>query len=379
MRHARVAFSAAFAAVVLCLFYAVPVLAQEGRPPVTVTVQTIHSQDVTLTTTLPGRVVASGEAEVRPQVGGILTERLFFEGAFVEIGEPLYRIDPATYEAREAAARAAVAQAQARLSAATKEAERIQELLDRRVVSEQNVDDAIASRDAADAALQVAMAELLAAEIDLDRTTIKAPLSGWLGRSLATQGALVTAGQAEPLAVIRAIDPVYVDVTQSAAEIIRWRRGHTQDDLEGADLTVVLKLADGSLYEHTGHVLAAEPHVDEQTGVVVLRLEFPNPDNLLLPGMYVQVEAPQGVVRDVALVPQRAVSRDRRGQPTALVVNAENTVEQRTLTVLRDHGSDWIVSEGLSDGDRVIIAGLQKTAPGASVLTEEIATPDEQD
>ncbi len=180
----------------------------------------------------------------------------------------------------------------------------------------------------------------------------------------------MTAGQASALAVIRKLDPVYVDVTQSAADIIRWKRGETGLD-DSADTTVKLTLADRQGYEHTGELTAAEPHVDEQTGVVLLRLQFPNPEELLLPGMYVQVELPQGIAKDVILAPQEGVSRDRRGNPTALVVNSENVVEQRELTVLSDRGSDWIVTDGLKDGDRLIVEGFQKIAAGATVDPQE--------
>ncbi|MBK5924154.1 efflux transporter periplasmic adaptor subunit [Rhodovulum sulfidophilum] len=348
--------------------------AQGGeKPPTAVTVVTLNAEDVTLKTTLPGRVVASGMAEVRPQVAGIITDRLFEEGAEVEIGDALYKIDPASYEAQVAAARASVAQAEANLKAAGKEATRVQELLERNVASEQAVDDAIAARDAAGAALQVAEAQLLSAEIDLERTTIKAQLSGTVGRSLTTRGALVTAGQAEPLAVIRTLDPVYVDVTMSAAELVRWRRGHTERQLANADVSVDLNLPDGSGYEHKGTLTAAEPHVDEQTGVIVLRMNFPNTEGLLLPGMYVQADMPQGVIEGAFLVPQEAVGRDSRGRPTAMVVNADDVVESRVLTVLRDSGNAWIVTDGISDGDRVIVAGLQKVQPGAKVAPQERA------
>nr|WP_209840491.1 efflux RND transporter periplasmic adaptor subunit [Rubellimicrobium aerolatum] len=345
--------------------------AQDAPPPTAVTVVTLQPQSVTLTSTLPGRVAASASAEVRPQVAGLVTERRFQEGSRVEAGEVLYTIDPTTYEATLAQAEAAVAQAQAQLGAAEREATRVEELRERDVASQQVFDEAIAARDAARAALQVAQAQLLSARIELERTTITAPISGEIGLSLTSQGALVTASQADPLTVIRQIDPVYVDVTQSAAELLAWRRGQTQADLDGADRTVRLILADGSEFEHTGELTAAEPQVDEQTGVVVLRMEFPNPDKLLLPGMYVQVEIPTGAVDDVFLVPQEGVGRDRRGRPTALVVNAGNVVEERLLTVLEDRGSDWVVSDGLQPGDRVIVAGLQRAAPGATVAPEE--------
>lgn len=350
---------------------------QQPRPPQAVTVVTLKTQDVTLTSMLPGRVVASSLAEVRPQVSGIIRERLFEEGADVAAGDPLYRIDSATYQAQVAAAKAAVAQAKANLVSAEKEAVRLSTLVERQIVSQQDLDTAIAARDSAAAAVQVAEAQLQSANIELDRATVRAPLSGVVGRSLTTQGALVTASQATPLAVIRDLDPVYVDVTQSAAELIRWRRGHTETTLEGADRTVVLNLADGERYDQTGTLTAAEPNVDEQTGVIVLRMKFANPDRLLLPGMYVEVELPLGLARNVVLVPQEAVRRDRRGRPTALVVTAENVVEQRMLTVLRDRGSNWIVSDGLTDGDRVIVEGVQKIGVGITVAPDE-RKPDER-
>ncbi|MEZ5772135.1 MAG: efflux RND transporter periplasmic adaptor subunit [Defluviimonas denitrificans] len=284
--------------------------------------------------------------------------------------DPLYKIDAASYEATVAAAEAALSQAEATLRSAESEAKRQETLLGRSVVSQQNLDDAIAARDVADAAVKVARANLQSAQIDLDRTTIRAPLSGVVGLSETTQGALVTAGQATALTVIRDLDPVYVDVTQSAAELLRWRRANP-DATRGMDPTVTLRLADGSDYGQKGHLEAAEPHVNELTGVIVLRLMFPNPDHLLLPGMYVQVEMPQGVVDNAILAPQQGIGRDRRGQPTALVVNADNVVEQRQLTVLRDQGANWIVTDGLAPGDKLIVEGLQKIAPGAKVTPEE--------
>ncbi|MBN9886787.1 efflux RND transporter periplasmic adaptor subunit [Salipiger abyssi] len=350
-----------------------PATAQEGggaQPPQPVTVVTLSSSDVTLTSTLPGRVAASGVAEVRPQVSGIVTERLFEEGRPVEEGDALYRIDAATYEASKAAAEASLAQARAQLASAEREEARQAELRQRNVSSQQNLDDAIAARDVAAAAVKVAEANLLAAEIDLERTTIRAPLSGVAGLSDTTQGALVTAGQASALTTIRMLDPVNVDVTQSAAEILRWRRSG-QALAEESDQVVTLRLADGSTYDHTGRLAAAEPHVNEQTGVVVLRLEFPNPDQFLLPGMYVQVEMPQGVVNDAVLVPQEGVTRDRRGRPMAMVVNSENVVENRSLEVQRDQGANWVVTEGLAPGDRIVVAGLQKVSAGMTVSPQE--------
>lgn len=349
-------------------------LAQEAAqmPPQPVTVVTLHAQDVALTTTLPGRVAASAEAEVRPQVNGIVIERLFEEGRRVKSGDPLFRIDPTTYEAAVAQAEAAVAQARVQADNTSREAARVIALRDRNVVSESTIDSAVAARDAAEAALKVAEAGLQTARIELDRTTIRAQLDGEIGLTQISEGALVTAAQATPLAVIRKLDPVYVDVTQSAAEIIHFRRDMAAQGTDARpDRKVTLRLADGSEFGQTGTLTAAEPFVNETTGVVTLRLSFANPDRILLPGMYVQAVVQQATAEDVVLVPQEGVTRDRRGQPIALVVGAGNVVEQRQLHILQDRGNDWIVDQGLEDGDRIIVEGLQKTGPGATVTPEE--------
>lgn len=372
--NARVpALAAALAALVFAVTGAA--VAQGAGQAVPVTVVTVEATDVLLTSTLPGRVVASAMAEVRPQVDGIIMERTFDEGEDVALGEPLYTIDAATYRARVASAGARVAEAEARLRAAEREAVRVRELIARRVTSEQALDEAIASRDAAAAAVELGKADLLTAEIDLERTTIKAPLSGVIGRSLTTRGALVTNGQPEPLAVIRTLDPVLVDVTQSAAELVAWRRGHAGERPAGAgvEAPIVLILADGSPHDETGSLKAAEPHVDELTGVVTLRLEFPNPDRLLLPGMYVQVKMPLGVAENVVLAPQEGVMRDRRGRPTAFVVDADDVIEARTLDILQARDATWIVSAGLETGDRIVVEGLQKVRPGTPVAPVERA------
>lgn len=359
---------AACAALVLPLPYG---LRAQEAPPTTVTVVTVQPETAILTTTLPGRVVASAVSEVRPQVAGIITERLFDEGGSVEAGEALYTIDPATYEAAVAQASASVSAAEAQLRAADRDQARAETLLSRDVGTQQTLDDAITAREAAAAQLLVAKAQLRSAQIELDRTTIRARLSGEIGRSLTSRGALVTTGQSEPLAVIRNIDPVFVDVTQSAAELLQWRRDNAGPQGDRKDRIVKLILADGSEYDQTGTLTAAEPQVDERTGVVVLRMEFENPDKLLLPGMYVQVVMPTTTVEGVYLVPQEGVSRDRRGRPTAWVVNADNVVELREINIVEDRDADWVVDSGLEPGDRLIVEGLQKTAPGATVSPEE--------
>jgi membrane fusion protein (multidrug efflux system) len=345
--------------------------AQQNQAPTRVTVVTLKAQTVTLTSTLPGRVAASAEAEVRPQVNGIITERLFQEGAHVEAGDVLYRIDPDSYSAAVAQAKAAVTQAQVQRDAAETELGRLEKLRQSNVTSQQALDNAQAARDSSEAALEVAQAQLRSAQIELDRTTISARLSGEIGLARTSPGALVTASQAEPLAIIRDIDPVYVDVTQSAADLLRWTRGQIEKELAGADKTVQLTLADGSQYNETGTITAAEPSVDPQTGVVVLRMEFANPNRLLLPGMYVQVDLPVATAENAILAPQGAIQRDRRGRPVAWIVNTNNVIEERQLTIMQDQGSDWVVSDGLNDGDRIVVAGFQKSAVGATVLPQD--------
>ena len=369
----RLAAYALFSSLSVAVMASVASAQQQERPPTPVTVVTLEAKTVTVTSTLPGRVVASGVAEVRPQVNGIIVERLFEEGSAVKEGDILYRIDPATYRAQVVAAEAAVNQAEVSLKSADRELTRMESLRKSNGASEQALDAAITTRDIADAALQVAKAQLLAANIDLERTTIRAQLSGAIGRSLTTQGALIISGQAAPLAVIRKLDPVYVDVAQSAADLVRWKRQGPRAAGAKIDTKVELMLADRTTFEHTGELTAAEPHVDEQTGVITLRLQFPNPDEMLLPGMYVQVEMPQGVIEDAILVPQEGVSRNRRGDPTAMVVGPDNVVEERLLTIVSDRGSDWIVADGLEAGEKVIVEGLQKIAVGATVAPEERA------
>ncbi|WP_411956564.1 efflux RND transporter periplasmic adaptor subunit [Paracoccus homiensis] len=367
------------ASIMGAVFAAGTALAQQGgeAPPPAVTVVTLQPQDVTLTSKLPGRVVASAEAEIKPQVTGIVTERLFSEGSHVSEGDPLYRIDPRTYQASVAQAEASLAQARAQADAATREADRIAALRDRSVVSEQSQDTAIADRDAALAAVQAAEAQLQAAQINLNYTTITAPLDGVIGLAQTSAGALVSANQATPLATIRSIDSVYVDVTQSAADIVRWQRQGAEGGLSrDADRTVTLELADGSQYDHEGSLTAAEPQVNETTGVVTLRMEFDNPEGLLLPGMYVLVEMPQAQLPDAILAPQEGVTRDRRGRPVAMVANADNVIEERQLDIIQDLGNQWVVRDGLQPGDRIVVEGLQKIGSGMTVTPEERQSDD---
>lgn len=347
---------------------AAPSLAQApgGAPPPTpVTVIEAKVQDHVLTTRLPGRVKAAMVAEVRPQVSGILRARLFEEGATVTAGQPLYEIEDDSYRAAVAAAEAAVAQAKANFELAKTEEKRALELFQSNAGSGQKRDSAIASRQAAEAAVMAAEAQLLAAEINLDRAIIRAPISGVIGLSAASVGALLSAQQPDALTTIRELDQVHVDVTQSAVDILRWNA--TLDNLgmrtEGE---ATLTLADGSIYPAKGKLAAAEPQVEPTTGMVTLRMSYPNPDHMLLPGMYVEVDLPQAMAKGAVAVPQNTVMRDRTGGAFVWIVE-DSKVALRPVEVMTSEGNLWILSSGLKDGDQVITSGFQKTGPGATV------------
>mgnify|MGYP002735507029 CR=1 FL=1 len=332
-----------------------PANSQQQPAPKVGTV-TLSSQSYTLTSELPGRTAAYRVAEVRPQVSGIIQKRLFKEGSEVKANQQLYQIDPAVYDAN-------LKKAEADLLAARSLAERYKVLVEERAVSRQQYDDAQANHLAAEAALQ-------RAKIDQRYTRVLAPISGRIGRSSASEGALVNNGQAQELAVIQQLDPIYVDVTQSANEMLRLRRELAEGQLEKAGETaaqVTLKLQDGSQYPHTGTLEFSEVSVDASTGSVTLRAVFPNPDALLLPGMFVQASLIDGVQSKVILAPQQGITRDPKGQATALVVNADNQVEARQLVAQRTAGSHWVVTEGLQDGDRLITEGIQFVQPGITV------------
>lgn len=349
----------------LLLGVASPLAAQQAPGPSQVTVITAHAGDFPLTARLPGRIKASTVAEVRPQVSGIIRERLFEEGATVAKDAPLYKIEDESYRAAVAAARASVAQAQANRDLAVTEEKRAIELFQNNTGSAQKRDSAVAQRQAADAALQAAEAELMSAEIDLDRTTIRAPIAGVIGLSQTTTGALVAAQQQTALATIRALDTVYVDVTQSATDILRL--SSTAEGREMREIGAVrMLLADGSIYAETGHLAAAEPNVEPTTGMITLRMTFQNPDHLLLPGMYVEVDLPQAIARGAFSLPQNTVMRDRSGNAYVWIVEGGSVV-QRPVDIATSSGSNWIVTDGMREGDQVISSGFQKTAVGAPV------------
>lgn len=335
--------------------------------PVDVGVVTLTPQPVPLQTVLPGRTAPYEISEVRPQVGGLIKARLFEEGADVRAGQPLYQIDPATYQAAYEQARATLAIAQANLGSAQQKAERFASLVKINAVSHQDYDDAEAAYKQATATVQQQAAIVQAARINLAYTKIVAPIAGRIGRSTVTQGALVTASQTDALTTIQKLDPIYVDLTQSSSDLLALRRAIASGQLDPSaqgTAPVRLTLADGTVYPIEGRLQFAEVTVDQNTGAVTLRAVFPNPNGVLLPGMYVRATVSEGMAAQAILAPQQAVSRDDKGDPTALVVNAQNKVELRVLKTDRAVGSDWLVLSGLKAGDRVIVQGLQKIQPG---------------
>jgi len=332
-------------------------------------VVTVRPEPVMLTTELPGRTAAYLVADVRPQVSGLLQERLFTEGSDVKAGSVLYRIDPAPYQAAYDQAKAALAVAEANLPAARSLAERMEGLVKIRAVGQQDYDDAVSARLRAEASVASARAAAEAARINLAYTPVKAPISGRVGRSTVTPGAMVTAYQPVPLAMIQQLDPIYVDVTQSSADLLRLRRGLASGQLKntGSLRNVKLLLEDGTPYSREGRLQFRDVTVDPTTGSVVLRMVFPNPDYVLLPGMFVRAIVEEGVNDQGILAPQQGVTRNRRGDAVALVVDNEGKVAQRALEVDRAIGDRWLVTKGLAAGDQVIVDNLQRIRPGDPV------------
>ncbi|WP_322873924.1 MULTISPECIES: efflux RND transporter periplasmic adaptor subunit [Marinobacter] len=348
---------------------------KQQSPPTEVGFVTVKAQPFTLVNELPGRTSPYQVAEVRPQVTGILEKRLFEEGEKVEAGEPLYQIDDKLYKADLASARADVASARATLESAQLTANRYERLIKTGAVSQQELDDARASLREAEAQVAAGEAAVQTAQINLDYTTIEAPISGRIGRSSYTAGALVTANQSDALVTIRQLDPIYVDLTQSYSELQKLRGALAAGKLEtvGEDKASV-SLVDQSdhVYEHNGTLQFSEYAVAEATGSVTLRAIFPNPDGALLPGMFVRARLPQAERDSAILVPQKGVTRQPNGQATALVVGPDNTVEKRVVKTEKAVGNRWLISEGLEDGDRLIVEGLQKTGPGAPVKPVDV-------
>ncbi len=331
---------------------------------------TLSAERLALTTELPGRTSAYLVAEIRPQVNGIIQKRLFTEGSDVQAGSILYQIDPAPYRAAFEQAKAALAVAEANVPSARSRVERFRNLVAIHAVGQQDYDDAVAALATAEAAAASARAALENARINLEYTPIKSPISGRIGRSSVTVGALVNAYQGSPLAVVQQLDPIYVDVTQSSAEILRLRRnqesGRLKQDKE-AWSKVRLRLEDGTPYGPEGTLQFRDITVDPTTGSVTVRAVFPNPDEILLPGMFVRAVVEEGVNEQALLVPQQGVSRDTKGNPYALIVNSESKVEQRPLELDRAIGDKWLIGKGLAAGDRIVVEGQLRIRPGSSV------------
>lgn len=342
---------------------------QGERPPPTVGVVTLQPQPVTLTTELPGRTAPFEIADVRPQVGGIIQARLFTEGSLVRAGQVLYKIDPAPFQAAYAQAQAQLASAEANLVATRLKAERLAGLVKLKSAALQDADDAEAAFKQAQATVQQDRAALDAARINLRYTQVTAPISGRIGISTVTKGALVTANQAAALDTIQRLDPIYVDVTQSVSQVAALRRQIAQGRLTAGAAEAHLSLDDGGAYPLAGQLQLTDVTVDPATDAVTLRAVFPNPSGALLPGMFVRATIVEGVNAAGLLAPQSGVSHDQKGQPTALVVNRKGVVEQRQLQVQGTVGAKWLVTAGLNPGDRLIVEGSQSVEPGATVRT----------
>lgn len=338
---------------------------QAQMPPPEVVVVTLKSQPVPLTRDLPGRTVPYLVAEVRPQATGIVKARLFEEGGLVKAGQVLYQLDDASYRAARDEAAANLARARATAETARLAAQRSTELVARKLVSQQDHERAVAAAAEAQAGVAAAKAALDSAEVNLGYTRIVAPIDGRAGKSSVTAGALVTANQAEALVTVQQLDPIYVDLSQSAAEWLQLRKDMEAGRLQTSDsVEVRILLEDGSEYPHPGSLEFTDVTVDQGTGSYSLRVRVPNPDYLLLPGMYVRAIAQLGVRPEGLLAPQRGIARDAKGNATALVVNAEGMVEYREVVASRTVGDQWLIESGLQPGDRVIVEGVQKVAPG---------------
>ncbi|GLK56877.1 membrane fusion protein (multidrug efflux system) [Methylopila capsulata] len=338
----------------------------------------IDGRSVAVTAELPGRVSASLVSEVRPQVGGIIQTRLFKEGSEVKQGDPLYQIDPASYKASYDSAIAAQQKAEAAVPSAQAKVDRYQGLAKGSAVSKQDLDDAEAALAQAIADVASAKAEVDTARINLDYTTIRAPIGGRVDASSLTPGALVTASQDTALTTVRTLDPINVDVTQSSTNLLRFREAVKTGRLKfrGPDVAVKLHLENGSTYGQNGALQFAEANVDETTGTFTVRASFPNPDRLLLPGMYVRAVIEEGVAPNSVLVTQQAVGRNTKGEATVKVVGADSKIEERVIVVGRQIGNSWLVDQGLKAGDKVVVEGGQNVRAGQEVTAAEVSVDD---
>ena len=349
--------------------------AQQGAPKAPeVGVVTLKTEAMNVTTELPGRTASFRIAEVRPQVTGIILKRNFVEGSDIKAGMSLYQIDPATYQAAYDSAKGDLVKAQASAQVARVTVNRYKPLLGTNYVSKQDYDTAFSNAAQADAAVVAAKAAVESARINLAYTKVTSPISGRIGKSAVTEGALVTNGQADALATVQQLDPIYVDVTQSSNDFLRLKQELADGSLKQANgkAQVKLLLDNGSEYKQAGTLEFSDVTVDETTGSITLRAVFPNPDDALLPGMFGRARLDEGVNNNALLVPQQGITRNPRGDATAMVVGADNKVELRTVTTTQAIGDKWVVTDGLKSGDKVIVTGLQKIKPGVQVNAQEV-------
>lgn len=353
---------------------------QGGQQMPEVGVVTLKTEPLQITTELPGRTVAYRIAEVRPQVSGIILKRNFVEGSDIEAGVSLYQIDPATYQATYDSAKGDLAKAQAAANIAELTVKRYQKLLGTQYISKQEYDQALADAQQAAAAVVAAKAAVETARINLAYTKVTSPISGRIGKSSVTEGALVQNGQASALATVQQLDPIYVDVTQSSNDFLRLKQELANGSLkqENGKAKVDLVTSDGIKFPQSGTLEFSDVTVDQTTGSITLRAIFPNPDHTLLPGMFVRARLQEGTKPTALLVPQQGVTRTPRGDATVLVVGADNKVETRQIVANQAIGDKWLVTDGLKAGDRVVVSGLQKVRPGAQVKVQEITADNKQ-
>lgn len=380
----RAAALAASVALALSSCGKVDEAAQGGQPagreapaPV-VGVVTVHPQTVALTVELPGRLESLRTADVRAQVGGIIQKRLFQEGSYVRAGQPLYQIDSSTYEASLESARAQLATAQATLAKADADLARYKPLVSADAISKQEYDAVVTAKRSAEAGVKAAQAAIKSAGISLNRSRITAPISGFIGQSKVSEGTLLNAGDTTVLATIRQTNPMYVNVTQSATDVMKLRRQIAEGKLLAADgaIAVGIKFDDGTVYPEKGRLLFADPTVDESTGQITLRAAVPNDQNILMPGLYVRVLMDQVAVDNAFIVPQQAVTRGAKD--TVMIVNAQGGMEPREVTVAQQQGANWIVTSGLKDGDKVVVEGISIAGmTGAKKVTPKEWMPSE--
>ncbi|EAO3452544.1 multidrug efflux RND transporter periplasmic adaptor subunit AcrA [Salmonella enterica] len=353
---------------------------QGGQQMPEVGVVTLKTEPLQITTELPGRTVAYRIAEVRPQVSGIILKRNFVEGSDIEAGVSLYQIDPATYQATYDSAKGDLAKTQAAANIAELTVKRYQKLLGTQYISKQEYDQALADAQQATAAVVAAKAAVETARINLAYTKVTSPISGRIGKSSVTEGALVQNGQASALATVQQLDPIYVDVTQSSNDFLRLKQELANGSLkqENGKAKVDLVTSDGIKFPQSGTLEFSDVTVDQTTGSITLRAIFPNPDHTLLPGMFVRARLQEGTKPTALLVPQQGVTRTPRGDATVLVVGADNKVETRQIVASQAIGDKWLVTDGLKAGDRVVVSGLQKVRPGAQVKVQEITADNKQ-